>query len=78
MYKEEIEEHVDGIYIDIAKDEQPAEGDGLSIIEAYNEHKPASGDMVLTTSIVTEHIGETNLENKIPYDKPYIITQLPK
>ena len=36
VYNQEIEKHVVGI-VDIAKDKQTAEGDGLSIIETYNE-----------------------------------------
>merc|ERR1719186_1272729 len=43
-----------------------------------NEQKPVAGDMYLTTSIVTEKVGETNLETKSPYGKPYIITSVSK
>ena len=42
------------------------------------EQTPVSGDMYLTTSIVTEQIGETNLENISPYEKPYIIPPFSK
>ena len=46
--------------------------------EDGKESVALSGDMYLTTSIVTEQIEETNLENISPYEKPYIIPPFSK
>jgi len=46
--------------------------DNMSEIIEGNEMKEASGNMFLTTSIVNDHIGEAQLENISPHERPHI------
>jgi len=85
VYIQDTDEDKEGVTDEVQVGE-PMEDHGLSSEEILSEklkedeshQKAVPGDMFLTTSIVTEQIGETHLENKSPYEKPYIIPQLSK
>merc|ERR1712106_751214 len=85
VYIQDTDEDKEGV-TDEVQVREPMEDHGLSSEEILSEmlkedeshQKAVPGDMFLTTSIVTEQIGETHLENKSPYEKPYIIPHLSK